>query len=251
MSRSLHGLRVLNTRPQGQAELLSNAIRAADGVVLELPTLAIEATPDWLSTLPDLKKVDQAIFVSANAVEQCFTQLQQAGFRWPATIRVIAIGQGCAAALKKFNIPIHAMPEIADSEHLLTLSSLLQPQKQNILIFKGAGGRALIEETLLNKGVNLLALNVYQRVMPKINHQFVKSIWRDDLVDIILLTSEQSMHHLFKLFEKDAHHWLRQKTCLVISERLAQIASSLGMSTIIRSHPDGMMNALFDYVIKD
>ncbi len=251
MSRSLQGLRVLNTRPQGQAEHLSQTIRAAGGVVIELPTLAIEATSDWLSAVPDLKKIDQAIFVSANAVEQCFMQLQQAGLRWPVTIVVIAIGQGSAAALKKFNIMIHAIPEITDSEHLLTLPSLLQPQKQNILLFKGAGGRALIEETLLRKGVNLLALNVYQRVMPKINPQFVKSIWRDDLVDIILLTSEQSMHHLFKLFEEDAHHWLRQKTCLVISERLAQVASSLGISTIIRSHPDGIMNTLFDYVIKD
>lgn len=251
MSDSLQGLRVLNTRPQGQAQALSSAIRAAGGMVIELPTLVIKATPAWLKHLPDLKQVHQAIFVSANAVEQCFTQLQQAGLHWPTTIKVIAIGHGCAAALKKFNLPIHALPERADSEHLLALPSLRAPQEQNILLFKGAGGRTLIAESLLSKGVNLHALNVYQRVMPKINHQFVKSIWRDDLVDIILLTSEQSMHHLFKLFEEDAHHWLRQKTCLVISERLAQVASSLGMNTIIRSHPDGMMNALIDYVIKD
>ena len=41
--------------------------------------------------------------------------------------------------------------------------------------------------------------------MPKISRQFINSIWHDDLVDIILLTSEQSLHNLFKMFGKEAH----------------------------------------------
>ncbi|WP_133136543.1 uroporphyrinogen-III synthase [Legionella rowbothamii] len=251
MNRSLHGLRVLNTRPQEQAQPLSARIQAAQGIAIELPTLEIQATDDWLGQLPDLKSIQQAIFISANAVQQCFMQLQQAQIHWPSTIKVIAIGNGSATMLKQFAIQVHATPLIADSEHLLALPSLKHPQKQKILLFKGEGGRPLIEESLLQQGAELIALNVYQRVLPKINDQFIKSIWRDDLVDIILLTSEQSMRHLFQLFPKDAHHWLRSKTCLVISERLAQSASSLGIKHIIRSHPEGIMNALFDSVIKD
>jgi uroporphyrinogen-III synthase len=251
MNHSLQGLRILNTRPKGQSERLSKAIRDAGGSAIEFPTLEIQATHDWLHSLPNLKTVQQAIFISANAVEQCFFQLEQAHRQWPSTIEVIAIGHGSAAALKKFNVSVSAIPEIPDSEHLLALKTLQHPQKQNIVLFKGEGGRPLIEETLLGRGANLWVLSVYQRALPKINYQFVKSIWHDDLVDIILLTSEQSMHHLFKLFEEDAHNWLRNKTCLVISERLAQVAASLGIKNIIRSHPDKMMNTLFDYVIKD
>jgi uroporphyrinogen-III synthase len=251
MNRSLHGLRVLNTRPQEQAQPLSANIQAAQGIAIELPTLEIQTTTDWLSQLPDLNGVQQAIFISANAVKHCFIQLQQAQIHWPSTIKVIAIGNGSATLLKQFGVQVHATPLIPDSEHLLVLPCLQQPQKQKILLFKGEGGRPLIEESLLQQGAELIALNVYQRVLPKINDQFIKSIWRDDLVDIILLTSEQSMRHLFQLFPEGAHHWLRNKTCLVISERLAQSASSLGIKHIIRSHPEGIMNALFDSVIKD
>ncbi len=251
MTDSLHGLRILNTRPQEQAQQLSASIRAAQGIAIELPTLEIQTVTNWLDHLPDLSSVQQAIFISANAVQHCFMQLKQAHIHWPSTIKVIAIGSGSAALLKQFAVEVHATPSIPDSEHLLALPSLQQPDQQRILLFKGEGGRPLIEERLLQQGADLIALNVYRRALPKINVQFIKSIWRDDLVDIILLTSEQSMHHLFQLFPKDAHHWLRSKTCLVISERLAQSASSLGIKHIIRSHPEGIMNALFDSVIKD
>lgn len=251
MNDSLQGLRVLNTRPQEQATHLSQAIQAAGGVAIELPALAIQPTQDWLALLPDLQTVHQSIFVSANAVKLCFEQLQHAKIQWPSTIEVIAIGQGSAALLRQFKIHVHTIPKSPDSEHLLALPNLQQPQQQKILLFKGKGGRPLIEESLLQRGAELVTVEVYQRVLPKINPQFVKSIWRDDLVDIILLTSEQSMHHLFQLFPKDAYSWLRNKTCLVISERLAQSASSLGIKHIIRTPPEGIMNALFDYIIKD
>lgn len=251
MKHSLRGLRILNTRPKAQALALSQQINAAGGKVIELPTLEIKATTEWLSLLPDLTTVDQAIFVSANAVIHCFDQLKSHHLAWPNTIKVIAIGQGSAKALQELGISITAIPEIPDSEHLLALPTLANPNAQTILLFKGQGGRPLIEKTLLAKGANLQILEVYQRVMPKINQQFVKSIWRDDLVDIILFMSEQSMHHLFQFFGKEAYPWLCNKTSLVISERLAQSAASLGIKNIICSHPDRIISALFDYVSKD
>jgi uroporphyrinogen-III synthase len=251
MKHVLHGLRVLNTRPQGQNEALSQAIRDAGGIAIELPTIKIQGTKTWLSLLPDLNSVHKAIFISANAVAHCFSLLAQKQIPWPEAIEVIAIGKGSAKALQQFNIRVDIVPEYTDSEHLLALSTLAHPYQQNIILFKGEGGRPLIEETLKHKGANLYTLCVYLRTLPKISHQFIKSIWHDDLVDIILLTSEQSMNHLFQLFDEEAHAWLRNKACLVISERLAQVASSMGIKTIIHSHPDKMMDSLLDYVTKD
>ncbi|MGM9454289.1 uroporphyrinogen-III synthase [Legionella bozemanae] len=252
MSSSLHGLCILNTRPREQAHQLSQSIRAAGGVAIELPTLKIEAaSSNWINSLPNLEKVDQAIFISANAVYYCFTQLNQRHIKWPSSIQVIAIGQGSAAALQKFGIRVSAVPEVPDSEHLLALKTLQQPEKQNVLLFKGEGGRPLIEEQLMQRGAKLIILKVYQRVIPQISRQFIESIWRDDLVDIILLTSEQSLHNLFKLFDKEAHDWLRNKKWLIISERLAQIASSMKIRNIRVCTPNRVMNTLFDYRNKD
>ncbi|MGL5742523.1 MAG: uroporphyrinogen-III synthase [Legionella sp.] len=252
MNHSLHGLRILNTRPKEQALHLSECIRDAGGIAIELPTLDIKATHvRWIRSLPDLNQVKYAIFISANAVHYCFTQLKQQKIEWPSSIAVIAIGQGSATALQKFDIKVCAIPVESDSEHLLALKTLQDPKGKNVLLFKGEGGRPLIEEQLIKRGAILSVFKVYQRVMPQIDQQLIQSIWQDDLVDIILLTSEQSLHNLFKLFDKRAHDWLCNKTWLTISERLAQVASVLGIRKITVSRQNAIVNALFDYVQKD
>lgn len=252
MRASLNGLCILNTRPRPQSHLLSRKIEDAGGVVIELPTLEIEATNNnWIHLLPNLKTVDQAIFISANAVHYCFKQLNQRQIKWPSSVQVIAIGQGSAAALKEFGVQVNAIPEVSDSEHVLALQSLQQLGQQIVLLFKGEGGRSLIEEQLIQRGANLIILKVYQRLIPQVNHQLIQSIWRDDAVDIILLTSEESLRNLFKMFDKEAHDWLRNKKWLMISERLAKIASSMGIKNINVCNPNQVMDTLFDYIYKD
>ncbi|MBL7480640.1 uroporphyrinogen-III synthase [Legionella bononiensis] len=248
MSQSLHGLRVLNTRPQKQAYALNSAITEAGGIAIACPTLEIvESEVPWINSLPNLKNVSQAIFISANAVHYCFTQLFRHNIAWPKHINVIAIGKGSAKELSKFHIEINDIPDVPDSEHLLALHCLQQLKNQTVLLFKGEGGRPLIEQTLIEKGANLCSLAVYKRVMPEVHHQLINSLWREDLVDIILLTSEQSMHNLFKMFCKEAHDWLKNKPAIVLSERLANSAALSGITKIIISHPDRMMSTLFDY----
>ena len=248
MNKSLSGLRVLNTRPKAQAVSLSKNITDAGGQVIELPTIEIKALSNqWMNSLPDLNSINTAIFISANAVHCCFKQLKSKKRIWPEHIKVIAIGQASAKALQEYQIKVWATPQQPDSEHLLELSLLNTIKNQSVLLFKGEGGRPLIESNLIQKGARLTSLLVYKREMPNINHQLVQSIWRDDLVDIILVTSEQSFHNLLKMFGTDAQNWLKTKTFLVISERLAKAVAASDMKKIIISHPDRMMDTLLDY----
>lgn len=254
MSQSLHGLRILNTRPEEQAQALSQEITDAGGISVECPTLEIKATStEWISKLPDLNRVDRAIFISANSVHHCFSNLLKENINWPTQIQIIAIGQASARTLQAYNIRVDEIPDFPDSEHLLTLQTLQQLNNQIVLLFKGEEGRVLIEKNLIERGAKLITLNVYKRDIPKISHQFIDSIWRNDLVDIILFTSEQSMHNLFKLFGEEARSWLQNKPCVVISKRLANAAALLGINKITVSHPNRMLNALFDskYINKD
>ncbi|WP_133139241.1 uroporphyrinogen-III synthase [Legionella genomosp. 1] len=248
MKQSLQGLRILNTRPRKQAQTLSKEIEAAGGIAVECPTLEIEACDTaWLSSLPGLEQVQHAIFVSPNAAQISMQHLREKQLRWPSDINVIAVGHGTARTLEEFNIQVNAIPTVPDSEHLLALKSLQTLKDQTILLFKGEEGRTLIEESLLQKGANLFSVPVYRRVMPQMDEQFMKALWRDDLVDIILLTSEQSMHNLFKMLGMDAHPWLQQKPFLVISQRIAEKAASLGIKKIILSHPERMLETLYTY----
>lgn len=245
---SLQGLRVLNTRPVKQAEDLTQAIQAAGGISIALPALSIEATPnDWLTAMPPLVSSHQAIFISANAVDYFFDLLKTASITWPTHIRVTAIGKATAAALAKQGITVHHIPIVADSEHLLTLDSLQAIENQTILLIKGCGGRPVIAEGLLARGANLIPLTVYNRVHPEEKPEFTSSVWQDDVVDIILITSQQVMQHLFTLFAEDAREWLINKPCLVISARLAEMATSLGIKTIITCPYDEIISTLICY----
>lgn len=248
MNRTLKGLRVLNTRPKDQAHALSETIRAAGGVVVECPTLQIESTGEsWLNVLPNLNSVNFALFISPNSVQFCFKILQQKNITLPESIKIIAIGQGSANALTNLGIDVCTIPEHPDSEHVLAIPSLQRISKQTVLLFKGEGGRTVIEQGLKQRGADVINLCVYKRIVPEVPKQLLKSIWHNNLVDIILITSEQSLHNLFALFGEDARSWLQSKVCLVLSDRLAKTAQSFGIKKIIISRPETIMNALFDY----
>lgn len=248
MKRSLKDLRILNTRPKDQAKELNQYIKDAQGIPISCPALEIQANLNhWIELLPDLNNVDHAIFISANAVTYCFRQLRQNHITWPTTINVIAIGKGSAKALHQFNIHVNNIPDTPDSEHLLALESVQHINHQTVLLFKGQGGRQTIEEGLRLRGAKVITLSVYRRIMPEVHREFIHSLWRDNAVDIILLTSVQSIHNLFNMFGENARPWLQNKPCMVISARLAQSASLLGIKNIIISHPDRVMETLFDY----
>jgi uroporphyrinogen-III synthase len=88
---------------------------------------------------------------------------------------------------------------------------------------------------------------VYERVLPQLSPSFIDSIWRNNLVDVILITSEQSLDHLFKLFGEDAKSWLESKTYCFISKRLAKAATVLALKKQLISHPNRILETLFEY----
>jgi len=246
---TLHGLRVLNTRPLEQGLTLSLAIETAGGVSIVLPALAIEPTTDnWFKNLPDLNHIHQIIFISTNAVNYFYSSLALKKINWPTSIQTMAIGRACANTLIKWNIRIDGVPSIADSEHLLNLDLLQDINNKTIVLVKGEGGRENIADTLLERGAHLIPLVVYRRTLPQSGRQKAFELWQDDAVDIILFTSQQAMQNIFTLFGKDARLWLCNKPCLVISERLAYAASMLGMQTIIVSQHDAILSRLNDYM---
>lgn len=244
MNKSLHGLRILNTRPTTQAATLSAQIRAAGGESIECPALEIIPTQqDWVHTLPSLNTVDLAIFISSNAVTHTLMALEKNQIDWPETIKTIAIGTGTAKTLESRHIKVSQIPETQDSENLIQLPCFQNPPK-NILLFKGMGGRDVIELQLSGMGHHVMPLVVYERIMPQIHPDYIKSLWQENKVDIILLTSAQSLQHLLTLFGSDARAWLESKIWLTISPRLTATARDAGIKNVITGSPDTIIETL-------
>lgn len=231
-TETLNGLRVLNTRPFPQNQSLTHLIESAQGQCVELPALTIVQKTDVFASLPRLDTVDKVIFVSPRAAQYFMQTLTQHQLALPMPLEVIAVGQGTALELKQWGIQTAIVPKLADSEHLLQLDTLTNIHNKTILLIKGEGGRPLIQETLLKRGANLHVVKTYFRAFPSYSSQFVSALWQDDAVDIIIYTSEEGMRNVFKMFGTEAHGWLSNKACLVLSKRLVHSAKELGIKTI-------------------
>lgn len=247
-NQNLTGLCVLNTRPIGEQDSIAEAIVAANGQNLPFPTLEITPNPDsWLVHLPNLSAVSAAIFISPNAVHYAFSRLNRANVEWPATLTIYAIGQGTLRALERYQLNA-VTPSHADSEHLLQLSSLQNVSNQTILLFKGAGGRELIEHSLKARGAKVHLVEVYQRKLPQHFNLDPLNHWLEESqIDIILYTSEQGMLNLFNYSTKQVYTQLKKTPCLVISQRLAEVALRCGYTQIIVSSVDSILETLYQF----
>lgn len=243
----LQGLRVLNTRPKQQASSLTQAIEEAGGLSINLPLLDIKPTETrWKNKCSRLEIYQAAIFTSPNAVHYFFAEILPD--TWPNKTTIFAIGQGTTHALIQQGVPAPTYPKQADSEHLLKLEALQDIKNHNILLIKGLNGRALIHTTLAARGAYVSILDVYQRALPQHHQKRTQTLWHEDAVDIILITSETALVHLFSLFDEQAHAWLRSKPYLVISERLRQAARARGIHTIMVCSYDHIIHQLHSYL---
>ncbi|ASQ45050.1 uroporphyrinogen-III synthase [Legionella clemsonensis] len=244
MNYCLQGLSVLNTRPLAQGKSLSDTIVKAGGIAIECPALAIEPIE---FSLPELNNATFAIFISANAVTYLLATLTKQKIQWPKAIKVIAVGHATAAILEQYGIKVDFIPQESTSESLLQLDCLQDVANKSLFLFKGKNGRADIAQTLISKGADLTSIDVYKRVMPEFDQQYLHSLWQENAVDIILFTSQQAMQNIFTMFGKKAHDWLCHTPCLVISNRLAKAAALLGIQQIIVSSPETVLQRLHQF----
>jgi uroporphyrinogen-III synthase len=138
--------------------------------VIVFPALAIEEIPEsaeLAGLLENLARFDMAIFVSANAVERGLAAAKRHG-GLPASVRVAAIGEATASALRKSGFAhVIAPTERHDSEALLGLAELQVVRGRHIVVFRGEGGREQLKEVLEARGAAVTYAECYRRVRPR------------------------------------------------------------------------------------
>lgn len=161
----LAGLKLVVTRPERQAQVSTDALRAAGAWVLKLPVLAISPIPATLDA-DDISRAAGIIFVSANAVQHGVPLLPAAA-KLPRETTIFAIGRATAAALVAAGFENVVSPQQSiDSEGLLALPELHRVKGRHIILVKGVsetGGRTLLESTLISRGATTVVLACYRR----------------------------------------------------------------------------------------
>lgn len=217
----LQGASILVTRPAAQAVSLATRIEQLGGEAILLPAIAVEPIGAEACGHHDL-----VIFVSSNAVEH--------GTRFISvspSVRIAAIGKSTAAALGALNITVDFVPDgDSNSEALLAHPGLELASGANVLIVRGVGGRALLQESFLARGMQVRVLEVYRRVLPLLDpavRSAVEHRWLAGDLDIVTATSVETLTNLVSLLGDDG--FLRHIPLLVASARIGEAAVSMGL----------------------
>jgi uroporphyrinogen-III synthase len=228
---TLSGIGVLVTRPAGQAEALCRRIEAAGGRAIALPAAAILPVSDpeparaLLATPWDLM-----VFVSRNAVEHALPLLP--GGCLPEGPTIAAVGQATARALAAAGREPDLVPGGRfDSEALLAMDALADVLGFRVLIVRGEGGRPTLGETLVERGARVAYAEVYRRVRPQIDPAPLLAHWSRD-IQVATATSDDILQNLLELFTPDGRDALVATPLVVVSERTAELARSLGFARV-------------------
>lgn len=250
----LQGLGVLVTRPAEQADHLCQLIEQAGGHPYRLPTIAIEssgaeARQQAKELLGGLRQGDLLIFISANAVQHALPCLDTVP-AWD-DIQTAAIGKATARAFEQaFGCSPKLLPiDGSNSEALLALPALQQLTGRRAIIVRGAGGRALLGDSLQQRGAEVHYANVYRRVLPEIDI----AAQRDELrtkVDVITTTSVESLQNLVQLLAEPMGEWLWSKPLFVIHPRQLEAAQQMGFKIIAAVADETSDEALLSAIIK-
>jgi uroporphyrinogen-III synthase len=194
MSGRLQGIGVVLTRPRGAAEPLRAELAREGARVYLLPALEIEdiALSDTAARLLDrLDRFSLAIFVSANSVEKGLAAVRRAA-PWPQGLAVAAVGETTAQALRNSGFDAVISPhERHDSDALLALARLHSVEGEDIIVFRGEGGRERIKEVLEARGARVSYAEVYRRVRPRVDPAPVEeALARGDVQAVSALSAE-------------------------------------------------------------
>jgi len=233
---ALHGVGVLVTRPQHQAEPLCRLIEQAGGAAIRFPVLEISDPGDTTllnKCLDQLAEYQIAIFISANAVRCAMSHIQaRAGL--PAGLRIAAIGRASARELKHMGVEVtDTPPRQFDSEALLALPGFADVAGQRILIFRGEGGREHLATVLRERGAVVDYAEVYRRTRPDADTSSLLQRWARGDIQVITLASAEAMRNLYELVGKLGRQWLLHTDLIVASQRIEKQAQSLGLSASI------------------
>ena len=226
---SLHGVRILTTRPANQSGGILRKLRARGAEVRNFPTIEIVERTDADALLAkiagNIAGYDLAIFISANAVEYGFAALKRAKVAHTSLPPVVAIGRTTAGLLRLQGVADVTWPPEPSSASLLRMPAVrgLGPSSR-ALLFRGVGGKELIADGLRTRGIEVRYAEVYERRRPTA----LKLSFTDFCPDLILVTSRDGLRNLHAMVEDKARDRLLRTPVLLGSRSMLDLHEKLG-----------------------
>ena len=245
----LAGTGIVLTRPRAQSLALAQPLEAAGARVIHCPSLeivAVEPQGDSARALAGLAQARLALFVSANAVEHGLAAARRLG-PWPAGLRVAAVGEATAAALRASGLEDVIAPSgRADSEALLALPQLQAVGGAPIIIFRGVGGREHLRSSLESRGATVAYVECYRRERPATDPAETRAALERGEIHAVHAMSAESVENFGQIVGDGVR--LGEVALLVPHEAIARCPARarFGPAVVTGPGPEGLVRALLN-----
>ena len=247
--RPLEGIGVVLTRPREQSVAAARELESDGARVIVFPALAIEACPETAElaqALRGLASANLAIFVSLNAVEHGVAAARRHG-AWPPAVAVAGMGDATAAALRNSGVASVISPAVRfDSEGLLMRPELQSVRGQNIIIFRGTGGREKMREALQARGARVTYAECYRRVRPASDPTELLAAWSRGAVHAVQAMSAETLANFVALAGARGERHFAATALVVPHETIARHDDARKFGQVIVAPPGeaGLKDAL-------
>jgi uroporphyrinogen-III synthase len=274
-------MRVLVTRPAGQADRLVDVLEDAGITVSCLPLLHLKAVTEAekiaaiKKQLLLLSQQDFVIFISSNAVKYTAEFLAQHDLKWPSSLPCIPIGGATAKAIEDLGWLLDRVDECINgrinkcdtessneeekklsaysSEKLLVELSQRDVGEKRITIFRGEGGRELLADNLTSRGASVAYCEMYKRQHPNYSsEQFEQALGQN--LAAILFASGETLENFYRHIQRDELQAMVENVPMIVpSERIKNLAEHKGFNNIliaVNASAEGFLQVITQQILK-
>jgi uroporphyrinogen III methyltransferase/synthase len=243
-ARPLSGIRVLVTRPRGQAAEFVDRLAALGADAVEAPMIKI-LPPEDAGPLQEAAAApevfDWIVFTSANAVDAFMGALRETGKDLRALHGPVlcAVGSGTAEQLSRHGIRADLVPNEFRAEVLVQAIAAHGPlEGARVLLPRADIGREVIAERLRAAGALVTEAVAYRTVLEDAQPEGAPDIYRmllDGTIDVVTFTSASGVRNFATIYGKDqAVDLLSRTTVAAIGPVTAEAAAKLGIAVTLQ-----------------
>jgi hydroxymethylbilane synthase len=189
----LQGLKVLVTRAGHQAGDLARDLAAEGATVVACPVIRIEPIAVDPGLLLSLADYDWLVLTSANGVVRLAELMEDAGGKFPAHIKVAAIGPQTAEQCRRLGIEPALVPERYIAEDLADDLVATMSLGSRVLLARASGSRDVLPQRLQAAGAVVDLMETYRAVpTPDLPVRLAASL---PGIDLVTLTSSSTVRH--------------------------------------------------------
>jgi len=223
---------VVSLRPRGDHAVLRGAAHARGAGLIELSPWTIQARDDATTrdALDAALDCDAVIATSIPAVRaaHALRPLDHARGRW------IAVGRGTAQALAEAGVvDVDVPPVRMDSEGVLALPVLHDPDLRRVGLVTAPGGRDLLAATLRARGIEVVEADVYARIDIPLDPDALDRIRSLDVPAALAVSSVGALQRVIDGVDGSVRARLQTMQVLAASDRVAEQARAHGFIDIV------------------